>query len=202
MSKGRAEWLAGHLGAMGYGWDWRAAFDATRQTEVQHVRRERSIDGQLLVACYAGDRAGVEATLDEGADIETSASRDRSEWFAGDTPLVIAIGRNDAVVSTLLRRGANPNHKGGFDYPLGRALEGKQEQLVPVLLAAGADVTLEFEPGSMLELAARTGLLAALRVLVDAGAVMPPHPVRRERIVAWVRGWGDEELAARLKEHA
>lgn len=99
------------------------------------------LDKPLQHAVAVGDLAVVEDLLDQGADIEST------QYLQRVTPLSTAVSKNnEKMVTLLLTRGANVNHRVGFWHDL-----------------------------SPLYLAVKNGNLTLTRQLVEAGARIDPN---------------------------
>ena len=108
----------------------------------------------------------VRLLLDAGADPDAI---DRTGW----TPMLWAI-KSPQAVRLMLAAGANPNLTGALRPPLVSAVnpvnaDSTSEDVVRLLLTAGADVNGAGKDGTALS-AAATGSTTVLQVLLDAGA--------------------------------
>jgi uncharacterized protein len=117
----------------------------------------------LTLASFSGSEQAVRLLLDAGAAVDT-----RSGY---GTALIVADGNMD-LAKLLLSRGADPNKaidRDG-DTALMRAAF-RRSAMVPILVAAGADVNAQNKSGATaLMRAAEADLADAARVLLDAGA--------------------------------
>ena len=126
----------------------------------------------LHKAAKDGDVAMVEAALAAGCEVDRQDSIGRSALQVASL-----YGRVD-VVRALLAAGAAPDHVSGpasgdaICTALVQAVAGGHVDVINVLLEAGADVMrVSFFPGKTpLHIAAQEGQLAAIHVLLDAGA--------------------------------
>ena len=117
----------------------------------------------LTMASFSGSEQAVGLLLDAGANVDTPT---------GDgTALIVADG-NMNLMKLLLSRGADPNKAIDRDgeTALMRAAF-RRSDMVPVLIAAGANVNFQNKDGATaLMRAAEAGLTNAARILLDAGA--------------------------------
>jgi ankyrin repeat protein len=94
-------------------------------------------DEKLLRAVAAGNEDGVRDALENGADVNCTTGD-------GWTPLLEAAKGPTEIVELLLAEGADPNIASGRGYtPLMRAAGNDREKTVRLLLAAGADTTMQ-----------------------------------------------------------
>lgn len=129
----------------------------------------------LQLAVEGGHRVAVLILLDAKADINYSPAREGRRRTM--TPLEIAVGKGDIeLIHLLLQRGANANHlpRLGINITeptvLGEALAVRpiNEEIVNLLVAAGADVNRVSNRGLPLALAAEHNNLSIVRLLLDA----------------------------------
>lgn len=139
----------------------------------------RPIDDDLFLATFLGDRAKVEALVQDGADV-------RVEKEDGVTPLDLAIRRNHPeVVALLLDHGAVVNQAEFLSSgtPLHLAASRGHVEIVALLLNKGATVNTATKSGmTPLHLAARKGNRQIIEMLLNHGAdktattTMGKHP--------------------------
>jgi len=137
---------------------------------------QKRLDRELVHAASVGyDLERVRRLLDAGADPNAEISGDIEEEN-GLRPLVQAAGRGYAdLVGLLLERKADPNNKmGDEDYtPLMAASAEGREEVVRILIAAGADVNareLLWGGKTALRYARENGHAGTAAMLVAAGA--------------------------------
>ena len=120
----------------------------------------------LLYAAYHGDTATVHALLDAGEDADEQP--DRRGW----TALTRAVdGGHREIVDTLLRAGADVNHRAGNgNTPLMRAAMYGRTEIARALLEAGADPHAEDISGATaLMYASARGSPEIVRMLIGEG---------------------------------
>lgn len=119
--------------------------------------------GPLLDAVKAGDLAGAEAAIAQGADV--------NEKSGLQTPLVAAVrAANQDMIALLLDKGADPNKGAGANTPLAMASGSSDAAIVQMLLDKGADARASTNGNTALHRAAESGCLKCAELLVAAGA--------------------------------
>lgn len=104
--------------------------------------------------------------LEAGADINAPSSLE-----IGITALEASVESKDSeLVSLLLRKGANPNHRTLEYTAIGAAIEEESVEILLLLIAAGADInTCVLDGQTAIEAAASQGSMVCVEALVDAG---------------------------------
>jgi len=118
----------------------------------------------------------------------------------GDTALMIAALQGNAnIVQLMLEHKINPNHSGWN--ALHYAAYGGKEQIIALLLAAGADVNQKAPNGqSALMLASKLGHFSAVRMLVGAHADLSiQHPIEGSALDI-ARNAGHSDIATFLEK--
>ncbi|MGY1459473.1 MULTISPECIES: ankyrin repeat domain-containing protein [unclassified Luteimonas] len=124
----------------------------------------------LQLAVAAGQGASVDALLDAGADPNRQAPAGGSAVHAA------AFGDDPDILRTLLERGGNPDLPNSVtgETPLARAILGRGEAQVRMLLDAGADPgAADNNGGTPLHAAGAINAGAVVLMLLEAGA--PAH---------------------------
>lgn len=86
----------------------------------------------LYMAIYSHQNEVVDLLLKNGV-------RPNGEFTTGETPLIVAIKKKDpAIVSTLIKYGADVNMPAGKLYPLNYAIKKNNKPIVTKLINAGA----------------------------------------------------------------
>lgn len=144
--------------------------DVNVQSDLVCLKRA---DLRLVVATLNRDPLAIEASLQEGADANTSI-----EGLA--PPIVIAaLTDNYDAVKLLLDKGANINASDGAGYtPLINASLNNNKEIVQLLLARGADVNASAYPiingkkvkFTALMIAQSKGNVEIIKSLTEAGA--------------------------------
>jgi ankyrin repeat protein len=123
-------------------------------------------NAQLIAAAEKGDRAGVEAALNAGANVNARDGRgmDALNWAS--------LRGHAAIVKTLIQKGAPVNEPNSVGWPpLGQAAGQGRLDAVRELLAGGANANIRFDSGkTALMCAAYGGFTEIARVLLEAGA--------------------------------
>jgi len=138
----------------------------------EHDAARDSGPDELFAAARAGDLEGVRRLLDSGVAVDAVDRYDA-------TALGMAAGAGHLeVVTHLLERGADPDHREKFfnASPLDQALNGEHIDVAIALLGGGAD-----DRESALEYAASEGLADLAQAAVDSG---PIHETRLEALRA------------------
>ncbi|KAF2242108.1 ankyrin, partial [Trematosphaeria pertusa] len=121
----------------------------------------------LTVAVYSGSLSSVELLLSRGSDVNV-----QSGYFGNALQAAVSRERVD-IVNLLLAHGANVNACGGRSYTAlyaGMQCRNKREELVKILIAAGADASLGQLGCLPLCSAARQGAYTIARLLIESGA--------------------------------
>lgn len=150
----------------------------------------------LHAAAQRGDEAMVLALLARGADVNARVERPK-EQVHGRTPLMgAATGGKLSMVKLLLERGADPMAKDvngwtalTFAEPLNKRIAGHLRQVMNASPAA-SDLNL-FD-------AARAGLVARVRALLDQGTAADARDPRGRTALHWAAMSGDVELVRML----
>lgn len=148
----------------------------------------RAVDDALLRAAGSGDKAGIDAALKKGADVNARVvvvvpeaqseeeQADPGDWNeeAGGTALVLAAAAgHTAAVELLLKAGADIDavDERGWTGLMRAAYFGKTDT-VRLLIASGADVNAreKYAGATALHFAARQSQSDTVRMLLDAGA--------------------------------
>src|SRR5437867_152693 len=124
--------------------------------ETPRIVSEYSAEGftALQLAAYIGKSDTVDFLLRSGADVNAIAKNP-----TGYTALTGAVARgHHDIASTLLEKGANPNHRyeGGFT-PLMEAAASGNLEVTKLLLAHGADRMIRLNGKTALDLALEKG---------------------------------------------
>lgn len=145
-----------------------------------NVNPAHSYEVTPLIRAVQNDRVeAVRVLLNAGADV-------RQLPYNGEVALMHV--RSAAVGRLLLEHGADANAPGSASSaysghnrtPLMEACYRKDEELIPLLLAWGADVHARDEHGvTALMIAAENCPDSQVRILLDAGADLPPQAPRR-----------------------
>ena len=142
---------------------------------------------RLTDAVKAGDRAGVQALLQQRADVNARATD-------GSTPLYWAAQQNDLdIAGMLIRAGADVNAATRYGVtPLGLACVNGNAAMVETLLAASADPnTVSPQGETALMTAARTGVPGAIKALLARGATAnAKETTRGQTALMWAAGEG------------
>ena len=118
-------------------------------------------DELLFCASGQGDLSGIERALQQGADINARSTAEL-------TPLMIACdsGGKPASVKLLLDRGADPKLQALAGVSaLYNAVVGDSEEIVDMLIRAGADPNYQVNGETMLDIAIRLDRCGAARAL-------------------------------------
>jgi uncharacterized protein len=142
---------------------------------------------RLTDAVKAGDRAAVQALLQQRADLNARSAD-------GSTPLYWAAQRNDLdIAAMLIRAGADVNAETRYGVtPLTLACVNGNAAMVEALLTASADPNTASPQGeTVLMTAARTGVPGAITALVARGAdVNAKETTRGQTALMWAAGEG------------
>jgi len=146
-------------------------------------------------AATKGDVAAITAALDAGASADESGGP--------ATPLYLAvIGGHLAAAKLLIERGANVN---AAPTPLGPAIMPAVAQrridLIKLLLAAGANPNSQRSGETVLHIAARSGCLDCVKVLVEAGADVNAKTKQGQTPIHLAKRGGKHEVADYLMSH-
>ncbi|MFG1960030.1 ankyrin repeat domain-containing protein [Nonomuraea sp. NPDC049028] len=184
------------------------AYDAADTGQIDLVRpfldaglpvdAEVSSSGWTPLMCAVGARSLplVEFLISAGADVNRAG---RGAEAATVLTLALELAESQAIVSALLRAGADPNlsRPDGWTPLMLAALEGDVE-VIQALVAAGADVLASKDDGKVTAagVADREGHSDAVRVLRELGAADPVDlcAARLTRLVSEISAW--------LAEHA
>ncbi|RFA25196.1 hypothetical protein CAI21_19695 [Alkalilimnicola ehrlichii] len=151
-----------------------------------------SQDLALSNAVEAGDLAGVEAALEQGAYVDapvrnplTANDRLLAEVFGGGSPLIVALMRgDDALIDLLLERGANPDLRlrSGVS-PLFAAAWSGHARGFHELLRRGADISVTPSVGGrsydLMVTAVSGGSYEIVETLLAAGVELPEPQLHR-----------------------
>ena len=124
----------------------------------------------LVLAARAPSSKAVAALVAHHAALDVCDNDD-------NTPLRVAIeNKNKPSVQILLDAGANPSYAGarstGRVPPLSTAMYDKDTTILRLLIKYGADVSAEADGNTLLQDAAATGNLSALKILLKSGAAI------------------------------
>jgi serine/threonine-protein phosphatase 6 regulatory ankyrin repeat subunit B len=133
------------------------------KAKIQRLLLQNGVEATLIACATAGDLAGVQQRLGEGADIEQESDN--------RTPLSAAAGGGHlAVVEALLQHGAKADGKSGGAAMRLASLEGHSD-MVRLLAESGAPLELTNANGdTALSYAAREGHVEVVRALLELGA--------------------------------
>jgi hypothetical protein len=157
-------------------------------------------DARLRAAATAGDLDGLDAALSDGANLEgESAAGDFGNPMGTETALVLAIkGRHVALTRRLLGAGASTEHPSMGITPLCWAAACGGEAICRVLLEHGAAVNVPDRPRGALQYALKSRDARIVRMLVEAGSVVPAEPSVRNGLASIARKAGDDALVEAL----
>lgn len=151
-------------------------------------------DSPLADAAEKGDREGIRALVEQGADVNRAQ-------VDGMTALHWAAHRDDLESARLLV-GAGADAKAENRYgvtPLSLACTNGSGPMVALLLDAGADPNARLRGGeTALMTAARTGKLGPVRRLLDAGAEVDARERRGQSALMWAAAEGHADVVAAL----
>ncbi|KAK4553330.1 hypothetical protein LTR86_009630 [Recurvomyces mirabilis] len=120
----------------------------------------------LHAAVYCGHKDIVQILIDAGADLEFRTDRAYPKSIPDTSSGLIA-----KFLNVVLETSADVDVYGRrWGTPLQYAAKGGHQEIVMLLLKAGANVNAEGEPRSALQVVARVGDLETARLLVKAGA--------------------------------
>jgi ankyrin repeat protein len=139
---------------------------------------------KLLAAIERDDISAVKALLAAGAPLEQS--RWRRLWRQYElTPLQLAVHRQRSeIVKCLLDHGADPNRGSGSGLlPLAAAAYNRDLAMMETLVAHGADVNVDLNRASPLELAAMAKRMDLIDWLLERGA--DPSAVFASRVALY-----------------
>jgi ankyrin repeat protein len=165
----------------------------------------------ILAAAKAGDRAGVEAALTQGASVNAVATyneQDANELsplgLSGLTPLgIAAIYGHRNVAEFLLDRGANLDVRNGFEQtPLHTAAEHGSTDVAKLLLDRGADVNArDFLGATPLGWAALRGQKNVAALLIARGAFVNARALSGKTPLHLAAAAGKKDIVTLLLAH-
>ncbi len=154
--------------------------------------------GNIIEAVRAGDRAGLQALLNDGADVNVSEAD-------GATALAWAVYNDDAeAVELLIRAGADVNAANDYGInPLHLACENRNAVVVSKLLKANADPDKPKLTGETpLMACAGTGVTDAVRELLDYGANVNARETEGDQTaLMWAAAEGHADVIRLLVDH-
>jgi ankyrin repeat protein len=155
------------------------------KAKIQRLLLQNGCDATLIECATAGDLAGVQQRLGEGADIEQESDH--------RTPLSAAArGGHLVVVEALLQHGAKADGKSGGTAVRLASVEGYPE-VVRLLAERGAPLELTNDSGdTALSYAARNGHVEVVRTLLELGAKTDGKSGKRARREA--KGKGNDAI--------
>jgi len=152
-----------------------------------------SANQALLDAVAAGHLGEVRAALEQGA------SPDAGDTYSGYALSSAATLGHTEIVQLLLDRGANVDIASDDGYrPLIEAIAANQTPIVQLLLERGADPNRMAASLTPLEFAIQDNNVAAVKLLLQAGATVKPADGRD--LLAKARQQGNAEIIALIQQ--
>jgi len=131
------------------------------------IENDKNIKGYSAIHKHAveGDLESVNKLIECGADCEEPTK-------SGETPLILAIDfRHQKIVKALIDTGALPLPEGHCLYLTVTGSRGCDHNILLSLIEIGIDVNARCEDGKVpIHYVARQGDLAAVKILIEAGA--------------------------------
>lgn len=153
---------------------------------IQARENAQSLNGRGRDPLSDDARAQIEAAAVATVEQEPALARTRSE--DGTSILALAVESGSlSLVEALLRAGAEVDPSGGSATPLGRAVRRADAAIATCLLRAGANANAcNGAADHPLILAARSGSLACIEALINAGARL--KAAEKRRAIGQLRG--------------
>jgi ankyrin repeat protein len=151
-------------------------------------------DAPLADAAEKRDRAGIDALLKQGVDVN-------APQVGGMTALHWAVYHDDLAAATLLvKSGANAKAANRYGVtPLSLACTNGNTEIVELLLKAGADPNTALRGGeTALMTAARTGRPGPVKALLARGAGVNDKDRKGQTALMWAAAEGHAEVVALL----
>ncbi|KAL8668405.1 MAG: hypothetical protein Q9168_006962 [Polycauliona sp. 1 TL-2023] len=153
--------------------------------------RNRAYGTALLSAVRSQHITTVKTLIVYGADVNHVARENNIDYPI--SPLIVAVQNGDiSMVTLLLSNKAQVNIEDTSEQPLLIAVKSEYTEMVATLIAAGADV--RGESGicrqTAVQVAARKGNVAIIRMLIAAGAELDPKDRGRSTLYNAVAGKG------------
>ncbi len=194
------------------------------QVNWRDSRRQTKNRTTLMLAAKGGHLPVVEMLLNAGADPNLTDSPGEVKnnfrsllehtgpetiesmgYTLGRTALMVAAATGETdIVKTLLRGGADPNHKDNLECTtLNLAVVNKQADAVRALVAGGADVNAPGTYGSTpFLLACEQGAIEIARFLIDAGADVTVRDRNGDTAVSLAELYGRREILSLLQDYS
>lgn len=156
--------------------------------------KAQELEPTIIVAARSGEVERVQNLLAVAEDIDLNATN-----ASGRTALMLAaLQKNEAMLTTLLEAGANPNLQDtrGSTALLMTADSG--EQVVGLLIQAGADVNIQDKEGRTPLIVAARRDAEAVKMLLAAGADVNHRDAGGVSALTVARGAGNDDVIALL----